>query len=136
MLTTEMEIVDGNGPMVKAPQEEVESDEVELTLDERENALAIKENTLEAKDAFAKAGIPDSMLEFVVDADKATQQANIEKFSKAWAVALKTAVKGRVAGEAPTKATNVPYKPFSEMSYKEKISMKRTAPEAYRALAK
>lgn len=140
MQVQELEIVDGNAPTTAPAVTEVIVPELDApaqpTIEERENALALKENTIEAKAIFAKASIPESMLEFVVHADKAIQQANLEKFSKAWAIALKTAVKGKVAGEAPTRVENAPYKPFSKMTYAERMALKRSSPDAYNRMAK
>jgi len=130
MITTEMEIVDGNAPQI--PVETTPSTEVALpSIEERESALALKENTISAKEAFVKSGIPESMLEFVVNADKTVQQANLDKLTHAWASALKTAIKGKVAGDAPAKPVSMPYKPFSEMTYSEKLALKKTSPDAY-----
>lgn len=108
---------------------------IEPTIEEREEAVSIKENTIEAKAAFAKLSIPESMLEFVVDKDKSVQEAKLEKFQKAWQSALKTAVKGRVAGEPPAK-TEASQKKFSDLTYQERVAIKRSNPAAYAALLK
>ena len=78
-------IVGTNDETVNEPTIEEREEAVnEPTIEEREEAVSIKENTIEAKAAFAKLSIPESMLEFVVDKDKSVQEAKLEKFQKAW----------------------------------------------------
>ena len=67
---------------------------IEPTIEEREEAVSIKENTIEAKAAFAKLSIPESLLEFVVDKDKSVQEAKLRSF-KGLAVSTKDCSKGR-----------------------------------------
>lgn len=141
MVTTEIPIVnakDMDAPVAQAPEQELETgtEVPEVSLDDREKALTLKENTLAAKEAFGKLNIPEVLLDLVVDVDIAKQNAVIEKLSKAWTDGMRTAVKAKVASPAPNRASVPSYKPFSEMTYAEKLSLKKTNPETYRAIAR
>jgi hypothetical protein len=141
MVTTEIPIVsyeDMGASSVQAPEQDIDSgaDVPEVSLEERESALTLKENTLLAKEAFSKLSIPEDLLELVVGTDLDKQTAAIEKLSKAWTEGLKSAIKAKVAGASPVRPAVPVYKPFSEMSYAEKLSLKKTNPQTYRSLAR
>ena len=102
------------------------------SIEERELALKLKENGLAAKDEFKKFGIPDSLLDFVVDQDVEVQKQRIEKLSAAWKDSVKSAVKTRVGAEPPPNTGNrMPMKPFAQLSYRERLELKKTSPELY-----
>jgi hypothetical protein len=105
----------------------------ELSIEEREAAISVRENTLAAKAEFAKAGIPESLLEFVVNPDSEKQTASIAKLSKSWQSAIKEALKTRLAGEAPV-APSTSVKDFNSMTYAERLALKRSDPATYASL--
>ena len=108
-------------------------DENSAAIAEREAELTKRENTLAAKEALAQAKLPAGFIDLVVHDDLETQKTFIDKVAKLWNTELKEAVKARLAGEVPTSAGSDSRK-FSELSYQEKLALKRSSPEAYAAL--
>lgn len=101
----------------------------------KEAELALRENILVAKEAFSKAGIPESMLQFVVNGDATKQKASIDAFSKEWAKAIKEGVESRIKGRAPEVSdSQSSIKPWAEMSYKERVALKHSDASLYETM--
>ena len=109
------------------------SDDNGSTITAREAELTKRENTLAAKEALANAKLPAGFIDIVVQDDLDAQKAIIDKIAKLWNTELKEAVKARLAGEVPTSAGSDSRK-FSELTYQEKLALKRSSPDAYAAL--
>jgi hypothetical protein len=103
-------------------------------LDDREAQLVIRENTLTAKEAFGKHGIPEDLIAFVVDADSTKQDEKITTLQKAWANALKKAVESKLKSQAPALPTRVMSGEWKDLSYSQKMALKKSDPELYDSL--
>jgi hypothetical protein len=100
----------------------------------KEAELTLRENTLVARETLSKAGIPDSFLSIVVNADRATMDRNLELLTKEWSTAIKNAVTEKIKGKVPEMGAEAPARKWSEMSYHERVALKRTNPALYEAV--
>jgi|WetSurMetagenome_2_1015567.scaffolds.fasta_scaffold185360_4 hypothetical protein len=101
------------------------------------DSLTLTNNTYAAKESFSKAGIPESMLEFVINTDKEKQDKAIENFTTAWNKAMKGAVTEKMKGVAPVITTpQVGVKKFTDMTYSERLALKQSNPTMYETMRK
>ena len=105
------------------------------SLEEREKAVLMKENTIELQKVFAQADIPEDLLPFCLSENKDEQDAKFKTLKGAWERAVKAGLKKTMGSTPPVRPPVIPAKPFAEMSYNEKLELKRSNPEAYKRAA-
>ena len=115
-------------------QQKEQQKEPQIDFAAKEAELTLRENTIVARETLGKAGIPDSFLSLVVNADRATMDRNIELLTKEWNTAIKNAVTEKIKGKVPEMGGEAPARKWSEMSYHERVALKRTNPALYEAV--
>jgi len=103
------------------------------SLDSREADIIMRENTLVVREAFSSVGIPESLIPLVVNKDIEIQKKNMNIMVKEWNSALKSAITEKIKGKAPEISDEQPSKKWSEMTYYEKVQLKRSNPALYEA---
>ena len=127
----ELEGAAPNGIPVEPQQAAASAEEADLA--RREEELTLRENRIAAQERLKAANIPDGFLDFLVNKDIAVQNEGIDRLIKLWNTGLKEAVKSRIASDAPVAAVPAAKK-FSELTYAERLALKRSNPDVYQLL--
>lgn len=111
----------------------------EQELQERLRQLELKELKAEAVADLNKKGLPAEFADFLLAENAEKTLENINNFKKAFDEAVNKAVKDKLRQETPKAGdSNVELSKerFRNMSYLEKVELKRNNPELYNQLAK
>ena len=116
-------------PGTPSPEEQA------AALQAKEQEITLRENALKAKEMLNSKGLPEGMLAFVQDLDEKKQSARIETLSSLWEEAVGSAVKAKLKGTTPQGLTPpAPAGNFKDMSYAQRLALKRNSPSTYKAL--
>lgn len=115
-----------------------ELDKREQELEEKERIIALYEMKNTASKILAEKGISLSLVDFVVNEDGETTNANINLLEKAFKESVKQEVEKRLASKVPTKSlplTNeITKDDFRKMSVVDLMRLKEEQPELYAEL--
>lgn len=115
---------------------QLEQKEAELAAKEKE--FALRDNKIAAMKVMSDKGIPADLVDFVVDIDADTMNANINKLDKFIKQAVASEVKARLASPTPAKGlasnTEITKEQFARMSIAERNELFTNNRELYNKL--
>lgn len=115
-----------------------ELEQREKQIAEKEQALALAENKAECSKILASKGISAELVDFVVDADAETMQANISLLEKAFKDSVKVEVEKRLASESPKGGNgftgDMTKEQFRKLSINEQQEIYNQNPELYKQM--
>ena len=119
-------------------QEEFKKKQEELEAKERE--LAQKEMLSEAREELTNRNLPTNFAEFIVREDTEKTFEAIKQFEEDWKDAVEKAVVQRIGTKGKKKGTDnlegMDGKKFKDLSYKERVDIKKKDPERYAQLVR
>lgn len=116
-----------------------ELDQREKRIAEKEQELALAENKAECAKILANKGISADLVDFVVDADAETMQANIKLLEKCFKESVKAEVEKRLAADPPKGGSGfstdgMTREQFRTLSIAEQQELYDKHPEVYRQM--
>lgn len=116
-----------------------ELDQREKRIAEKEQELALAENKAECAKILANKGISTDLVDFVVDADADTMQANIKLLEKAFKESVKSEVEKRLASDPPKggggfSADGMTREQFRTLSIAEQQKLYDEHPEVFKQM--
>lgn len=116
-----------------------ELEQREKKIAEKEQELALAENKAECAKILANKGISADLVDFVVDADAETMQANISLLDRAFKDSVKAEVEKRLATDPPKggsgfSAEGITRDQFRTMSIAEQQKLFNEHPDVYRQM--
>ena len=117
-----------------------ELEQREKAIEEGERKLALAENKAECSKILASKGISTDLVDFVVDVDADTMQANINLLQKAFTESVRAEVEKRLASETPKGGTGfsdgLTKEQFRGMSINDQQRLYDENPELYKQMIK
>lgn len=117
-----------------------ELEQRERTIAQKEQELALAENKAECSKILASKGISADLVDFVVDADAETMQANINLLDRAFKDSVKAEVEKRLASESPKGGNGytdgMTKEQFRKLSINDQQQLYSENPELYKQMIK
>lgn len=112
-----------------------ELEQKEKTLAEREKNITLIENKNKAIETLNSKGIDISLADIVVSDNEEDMNKKIDILTKTFNECVKKEVENRLSSQSPKKGgETLPKENSKKMSYKELMDLKRTDPEAFKAI--
>lgn len=115
-----------------------ELEQREKVIEQKEKDLALAENKAECGKILASKGISVDLVDFVVDVDADTMQANINSLHKAFMASVKAEVEKRLASNSPKGggglAEGMTKERFRQLSINEQQEIFDKSPELYKQM--
>ena len=119
-------------------QEELKKRQEEL--EEKEKELARKEILSEAREEMSNRNLPSKFADYIVKEDTTETFEAIKEFETEWKDAVEKAVVQRIGTKGKKKGADnlddLDGKNFKDLSYKERVDLKKKDPEGYAKLVR